>query len=184
MHQTERPFQDSVSKAFLETDQTCHWSHQRGLLIYLPSAIIGENLIIGYVQLVPLQQKLQLPIPVILILFIGAKGCKRTGKKSTYQTPRNKSIRTIPYGQLSEPFVKGDSEHVLLESNTQRDFIGGPVVQTLSSSAVGVGSIPGQEAKIPTCFAAEKPKHNKQKQYYDIFIKGFLKMVQIKKKKT
>lgn len=58
------------------------------------------------------------------------------------------------------------------------------MVQTLSSSAVGVGSIPGQEAKIPTCFAAEKPKHNKQKQYYDIFIKGFLKMVQIKKKKN
>ena len=47
------------------------------------------------------------------------------------------------------------------------------MVQTLSSSAGHVGSIPGQEAKIPTCFAAEKPKHNKQKQYYDIFIKGF-----------
>ena len=56
------------------------------------------------------------------------------------------------------------------------------MVRTLSSSAGGVGSIPRQEAKIPTCFAAEKPKHNKQKQYYDIFIKGFLKMVQIKKK--
>ena len=98
-------------------DQTCHWNHQGWLLIYLPPAVIGENLIIGYVQLVPLQQKLKLPIPVILILFIGAKGCKRTGKKSTQQTPRNKNIRTIPYGQLSEPFVKGDSKHVLLESN-------------------------------------------------------------------
>ena len=47
------------------------------------------------------------------------------------------------------------------------------MVKTLSSSAGGVGSIPGQEAKILTCFAAEKPKHKKQKQYYKIFIKGF-----------
>lgn len=41
---------------------------------YLPATFIGEDLVIGQVQLVPLQQKLQLPIPVILVLLIGAKG--------------------------------------------------------------------------------------------------------------
>lgn len=46
----------------------------RDFLSYLPATFIGEDLIIGQVQLVPLQQKLQLSIPVILVLLIGAKG--------------------------------------------------------------------------------------------------------------
>jgi len=33
------------------------------------------------------------------------------------------------------------------------------VVKTSSSNAGGVGSVPGQGAKIPTCFAAKKLKH-------------------------
>ena len=39
-----------------------------------------------------------------------------------------KSIRTIPYGQLSEPFVKGDSEHVLLLSAPGPRMLRGPDV--------------------------------------------------------
>lgn len=61
---------------------------------YLPSAVIGEDLVTSEVQLVPLQQKLQLPIPVILILFIGAKGCRRTGEKSN---SAEKRVGTIPW---------------------------------------------------------------------------------------
>ena len=30
-----------------------------------------------------------------------------------------------------------------------------------------------KKLRFPQCFAAKKPKHKKQKQYYDIFIKGF-----------
>lgn len=47
------------------------------LFAYLPAAVIGENLIAGQVQLVPLQQQLQLPIPIVFILLVGAKGCER-----------------------------------------------------------------------------------------------------------
>ena len=35
------------------------------------------------------------------------------------------------------------------QNSISRDFPGGPVVKTLPSSAGGVGSIPGQEVKIP-----------------------------------
>lgn len=43
--------------------------------LYLPVSVIGEDLITGQVQLVPLQQQLQLLIPVISVMFIGAEGC-------------------------------------------------------------------------------------------------------------
>ena len=33
------------------------------------------------------------------------------------------------------------------------------MVKTSPSNAGGVGSIPGQGAKIPTCLVAKKPKH-------------------------
>jgi len=41
------PLQDSAMNTFSEMDQTRHWNNPGGLLIYLPSAVIGENLIIG-----------------------------------------------------------------------------------------------------------------------------------------
>lgn len=49
-------------------------SHRRGL--YLPVSVIGEDLIAGQVQLVPLQQQLQLPIPVIPVVLVGAESCR------------------------------------------------------------------------------------------------------------
>lgn len=41
------PLQDSVLKTLSEMDQMRHWDNPGGLLIYLPSAVVGENLIIG-----------------------------------------------------------------------------------------------------------------------------------------
>ena len=41
------------------------------------------------------------------------------------------------------------SENSRALKNYARDFPSGPVVKTSSSSAEGMGSIPGQEAKIP-----------------------------------
>ena len=53
-----------------------------------------------------------------------------------------------------------------------RDFPGGPVVETSPSSAGGAGSIPGQGAKIPH---ASWPKNQniKQKQYCNKCNKDF-----------
>lgn len=48
--------------------------HRMGL--YLPVSVIGEDLIAGQVQLVPLQQQLQLPIPVIPVMLVGAESCR------------------------------------------------------------------------------------------------------------
>ena len=52
------------------------------------------------------------------------------------------------------------------------DFPGGPVVETSPSDVGGVGSIPGQGAKIPH---ASWPKNQniKQKQYCNKFNKDF-----------
>ena len=52
------------------------------------------------------------------------------------------------------------------------DFLGGPVVQTSSSRAAGVGSIPRWEAEIPH---ASWPKNQniKQEQYCNKFNKVF-----------
>ena len=50
------------------------YSDRSGL--YLPVAVIGEDLITGQIQLVPLQQQLQLPVPVISVMFIGAESCR------------------------------------------------------------------------------------------------------------
>ena len=60
-----------------------------------------------------------------------------------------------------------------------RDLPRSPVVRTSPSNAAGVGSIPGQEAKIPH---ASWPKNQniKQKQYCNKFSKT-LNMVHIKK---
>ena len=50
-------------------------------------------------------------------------------------------------------------------------YPGGPVVQTSSPNAEGMGSIPGQGVKIShACFMAKKPK---QKQYCNKFNKEF-----------
>ena len=52
------------------------------------------------------------------------------------------------------------------------DFPGGPVVKTSPSNAEGMGSIPGQGAKIP--HASQPKKQNiKQKQHYNKFNKDF-----------
>ena len=53
------------------------------------------------------------------------------------------------------------------------DFPGSPVVKTLPSNAGGVGSIPGQGAKITHASQPEKPKNIKQKQYCNKFSKDF-----------
>ena len=43
------------------------------------------------------------------------------------------------------------------------DFPGGPVVKTLSSTAGGVGLIPGQGAKVPHASRSKKKKKSKYK---------------------
>ena len=53
-----------------------------------------------------------------------------------------------------------------------RDFPGGSVVKTSPSNAVGVGSIPGQGAKIPHASWPKNP-NIKQKQYFNKFNKDF-----------
>ena len=52
-----------------------------------------------------------------------------------------------------------------------RDFPGGPVVKTLLSNAGGVGSMPGQGAKIPLA-SWPKKQNRKQKRYCNKFNKG------------
>ena len=52
------------------------------------------------------------------------------------------------------------------------DFTGGPVVKTSPSNAGGVGSIPGQGAKIPRALGP-KNQNIKQKQYCNKFNKDF-----------
>ena len=58
----------------------------------------------------------------------------------------------------------------LFKSNRRGTFLGAPVVKTLTSSEGGVGSIPGQGAKI---LHALWPKNlnMKQKQYCNKFVK-------------
>ena len=58
-----------------------------------------------------------------------------------------------------------------------RDFPGGPVVKTSPSSEGGVGSIPGQGAKMSH---ASQPKNQniKQKQYCNKFNKDLKKKVE------
>ena len=55
------------------------------------------------------------------------------------------------------------------------DFPGGPVVKTSPSNAGGVGSIPGQGAKMPHTSWPQKQKNIKQKQYCNKFNKDFKK---------
>ena len=52
------------------------------------------------------------------------------------------------------------------------DFPGGPVVETSSSNAGGVGLIPGQGAKIPHVLQS-KNRNIKQKQYSNKFNEDF-----------
>ena len=55
-----------------------------------------------------------------------------------------------------------------------RDFLGGPVVETLSSNAGNVGSVPDQGTKIP--YTSWPKKQNiKQKQYCNTFNNDFKK---------
>ena len=63
------------------------------------------------------------------------------------------------------------------------DLLGCPVLRTSSSCAVGVGSIFGQGAKIPTCLMAKKSEYKEQKQYCDKFNKDFLNGYSKRKKK-
>ena len=74
------------------------------------------------------------------------------------------------------PELSRESQHSLLYTSAQRTpsglsfneglsgLPGGPVDKTLPSNAVGVGSIPGQEAKIPYAFQL-KIQNKQQKQY-------------------
>ena len=55
-----------------------------------------------------------------------------------------------------------------------RDFPGGPVVKISPSNTGGVGSIPGQGAKIPRA-SWPKSKNRKQKQYCNKFSKDLKK---------
>ena len=62
------------------------------------------------------------------------------------------------------------------------DFPGGPVVKTLPSNAGGVGSIPGQGAKIPHVSWSKNQSIKNRSNIVTNSIKT-LKMVHIKKKK-
>ena len=53
-----------------------------------------------------------------------------------------------------------------------RDLLGGPVVKTSPSTAKGMGSIPGQGAKISHA-SGPKNQEVKQKQYCNKFNKDF-----------
>ena len=79
---------------------------------------------------------------------------------------RNKQIKT----KMRYHFIT--SRCAKIKKSDNRDFPGGPVVKTSPSNARGVGSIPGQGAKIPH---ASWPKHQniKQKQYCNKFNKDF-----------
>ena len=52
-----------------------------------------------------------------------------------------------------------------------QDFPSSPVVKTLPSSAGGLGSIPGQKAKIPHASRPKKKQNREQKQYRNKFDK-------------
>ena len=56
--------------------------------------------------------------------------------------------------------------------NNNRDFPGGPVVKTLPSNPEDVGSIPGQEAKIPRALWL-KNQNIKQEQCCNKFNEDF-----------
>ena len=71
----------------------------------------------------------------------------------------------------------GRVPHICLRDPTSKnkelwDFPGGPVVKTSPSNAGGVGSIPGQGAKIPHA-SGPKNQNIKQKQYCNKFNKDF-----------
>ena len=53
-------------------------------------------------------------------------------------------------------------EKYLKKQDQRWDSPGGPVVKDPPSSAWGVGSVPGQEAKIPHAPQPEKLKHRKE----------------------
>ena len=53
------------------------------------------------------------------------------------------------------------------------NFPDSPVVKTSLSNARGVGSIPGQGAKIPTWLVVKKTQNIKQKPYCNKFNKDF-----------
>ena len=61
-----------------------------------------------------------------------------------------------------------------------RDFLGGPLVKTLSFSAKGEGSIPGQGAEIPHGMWPKKQNTNNRSNMSTNSIKT-VKMVHIKK---
>lgn len=74
------------------------------LRTYLPAAIVGENLVVGQVQLVPLQQQLQLPVPVVLL--VGAKGYKKTAE-STTKSPEIKGPEPFRMTHYQSHFPRG-----------------------------------------------------------------------------
>ena len=78
-------------------------------------------------------------------------------------------------------------QHLFIEVCAQQEALCGdfpdfPVVKTLSSNAEGVGSIPGEIAKIPHTTWPKK-QNIKQKQYCNKFSKDF-KRVHIKRKQA
>ena len=77
---------------------------------------------------------------------------------------------------------QGESQIGLLCTSAQRtppclsfneglsDFLVSPVVKTLSSSAMAVGSIPGQEAKIPHAFQSNIQTSNRSNTVRNSFV--------------
>ena len=65
-----------------------------------------------------------------------------------------------------------------------RDFPGGPVVKTSPSNAGGVGSIPGQGAKIPHASGLKSENIQNKSNIVTNSMRTRKKMVHIKKKKS
>ena len=75
-------------------------------------------------------------------------------------TPQQQAVHLAPKGLVS---VRGGGF---------RSLLGGLVVKTLPSNAEGVGSIPGQGAKIP-CTSWPQNQNIEQKQHCNKFSKDF-----------
>ena len=73
---------------------------------------------------------------------------------------------------MTEPVIKFCFIPIKIKMGLSRDFPGGPAVKTSPSNAEGVGSIPGQGARIPHALGP-KNQNIKQKQYCKKFNKDF-----------
>lgn len=121
---TDVPGQDNLlqysrAKTLSEMDQTCHWITQEGFLCTSHRRSLVKISSLARSSWFHSSRSFSCPFQLSLSCSLVLKAVRGQGKKSTHQTPRNKRVRTITYGQLSEPFIKGDSKHVILESDTQ-----------------------------------------------------------------